>query len=357
MTAGMPRQATAIRAAAAVHPIPTNSETLLCSLRGFRREAIQFQFIHKPLFGLKYPCDTEATGILVSSQAEPAIRYALLSMVALREKYAKYGDYATIRTHHAHELRPVYESYNAAIGVLTRKLSHGGLTAAAAALQCCQLFISIECMQHNYAAAMQHLAQGLRIMRDWRIRAYIDEEGKMSGPVNSTLPQVDMFALKLFFAPCPGSRRMVEREQGNEHPRTSFQKTLAAMIEDPYRTARIRSGRSELHDIANGMFELLADATRSKPEVLLLNNKKAELLQQLDDWTTNTQNLRQNDGTIWPVRIDEVAMFLFHMVLRVIVISCIPSPGNEAAVEFEISNMTKIAEILTKIRSEDLNIL
>ncbi|KAK9424781.1 putative Zn(2)-C6 fungal-type domain-containing protein [Seiridium unicorne] len=346
---------TAVRAATAAHP-STATSAYPTSSHGLRELARQFQFIHKPVVGLKYAYEVEATGILISSKADPSIRYALMSMSALREKYAKYGDYYTIKTHHAHELRPVFESYNAAIGSLTRRLSHGGHDAAGAALQCCQLFFSVEIMQHNYAAAIQHLAQGLRIMRDWRIRTYLNEKGDIMPPENPDLPQVDMFALKVFFAPCPGSRRMAKHSQMNGRPRTSHERTLVAMIEDPDRTEHIRTGRMKLLDIANTTFDFLADTGRSDPAALELGDRKRDLLHQLEVWDSLAKHLRQKDGTVWPVRIDEVAMFLFHQVLRLIVTSCVHSSKNTDLVENETSEVMRTAELLTNIRAEDLKL-
>jgi hypothetical protein len=275
-------------------------------------------------------------------------------MRALREKYSKYGDYHTVKTHHADELRPVYESYNAAVKTLSRRLSYGGVSAAGAALQCCQLFISIEVMLHNYVAAMQHLAQGLRIMRDWRVRAYVDNQGRLAAPVNSDLPQVDVFALMIYLTPCPGSRRIAERSRSDGQPRSSSERTLLAIVQDPERTEHIRKGKSELHDIANAAFDLLSNSTRPNPASLALGDTKNNILHQLEVWTCSTKHLRQKDGTVWPVRIDEVAMFLFHQVLRVIITSCVGSMEDTPTVELEIANMMSLAQILTNIRSEDL---
>ncbi|KAH8648407.1 hypothetical protein BX600DRAFT_114915 [Xylariales sp. PMI_506] len=355
---GMDKRATFIRAAVATHPsLGGAAGTTLPPAWNLAALASHFQFIHKPIVGLTFNCETEAQGILISSRSEPAVRYALLSLSSLRRNHAKYGNFAAIKTHHKHELRATLESYNMAIASLAKRLSQGGLPAAEAALQCCQLFISIEIMQHNYQTAMKHFARGLTIMQEWRARAYTNEAGTLTGPANPDLPKVDVFALKLFFSPCPGSRRVTLKgfQNGLSSCNTAFQDNLAVMIQDPERTKDIRKWRSELHAIAYGTFSYLEETIWSKPEETELKLKKARLLSLLEDWYQATKYLRQESGDLWPARVDELAMFMFYNVLRVVLKSSLSSSEEFSSVLCsEVASMLTVSELLTQVRGEAL---
>lgn len=191
-------------------------------------------------------------------------------------------------------------------------------------------------------------------MRDWRSRAYMDGKGELLPPDNPTLPQIDMFALKLFFAPCPGSRKILQNAKNGRLCLPSFERTILAMVKDPERTKQIRTGKLELHEIANQVFDFLSNTASLHPKTYSLYERKVLLIQQLEIWKTAHQNLTQEDGMIWPVRVDEVAMFLFYQLLRTIVTQCLCFDEDTTAAELEIGEVLKISSILTQIRARDI---
>jgi hypothetical protein len=215
---------------------------------------------------------------------------------------------------------------------------------------------SLEFMQHNYSSALRHLVQGLRIMYDWRVRAFVDVRGDIRPPVNPDLPRVDSYVLKLFFAPSPGSRRDSKREQsGARGSSPSFERTLAAIEKDPVRTAHIRSGRLALHDIAKLTLEFLEETSKPDPSVSELRDQKEGITKKLDVWNEEKRHLLQQDGTVSPVRIDEVAMFMFYRLLQVIVTASLCRPQDmSSTLEARIQDMMGISELLARIRREDL---
>jgi hypothetical protein len=191
-------------------------------------------------------------------------------------------------------------------------------------------------------------------MHDWRVRAYPNANGTLQPPANPEFPQVDGLVLKIMSAPCPGSRRISSQPTQVKNS-ASCGRTFAAIVRDPVRTTHIRTGKSAVNDLARKVLDFLAETSRPGPITPGLVAKKGELFQELDAWFSSTQHLRKQDGAIISVRIDEVAMFLFYGVLRVIVTAALCSTEDMSTdFEVEVEQMMLTSELLTCIRAEDL---
>ncbi len=287
-------------------------------------------YISEPLNGLS-AYDTEVRGILFASVSEPAARYALAAMGILRASYTKHDDIFTIKCQESHAFRCSIDNYNRALAVLADRLSTGTRAAAEVALHCCQIFISIEALQADYTAAIRHFIQGLRVMREYHVRSYIDTSGTLMAADNPLLPRIDTFALKLFLAPCPGFRRpcggtrLVQNEESA--------------------TAKFRHGRAQIKAIAYSTLEFLESTPRLPKETLF--TAKQELLRRLEEWRCSMHFCLER-----PLQVDEAAMFLCHQMMVVILANTLSSsPEDLDRLELEMDETRSVAEWLTMIRA------
>lgn len=102
------------------------------------------------------------------SVSEPAIRHAL---IALGSAHARYEADATNNQVLKAAVRPnfVLWHYTEAIKHLQARLE-GDLEASDVALLCCLLFVSLECLHGNRILVMDHLKNGLNILRSSQLK-------------------------------------------------------------------------------------------------------------------------------------------------------------------------------------------
>lgn len=287
-------------------------------------------YVSEPLNGLS-AYDLEARGLLFASKSEPAVRYALAAMGILRASYTKHDDIIAIRSNESEALQCSVENYQQALVILADRLSTRTHAAAEAALHCCQVFMSIEALQADYAGAMRHFVQGLRIMREYRVRAYTDVTGRLVAAENPTLPRVDTFALKLFLAPCPGFRRPC----GGTHLVQNEESALG----------QFRRGRTQIKGLVKALLDFL-EGTLGTPQERLLTTRQ-QLLRQVEEWR---RFMQPSLGK--PLQIDEAAMFLCNQMLMVILVSTLDRTDEESTrLRLEMDKLQSVAIWLTTVRN------
>lgn len=288
-------------------------------------------YLDEPLNGLT-AYDREVTMTLFASKTEPAINFALKSMGTLRASLTRYDDVTGIKANSPDALRSGLENYNQAVATLALRLAGGGRTAAETALHCCQVFMSIESLQGNYMAAMQHFIQGVRIMHNFNARAYTDDTGELQPSENPSLPAVDTFVLKLFLAPCPGTRR----PSGG---------TRLVQAEES-KIKEIRHSRTQLTTIAKTTLDYLENTVKPVPPATRLRATKETLLIRLARWAQTVPEYPPGS-----LRVDEAAMFLLHQVLQVILTASLGSEMDmSTTVEAEMDRLLSVADWLNQFR-------
>jgi hypothetical protein len=101
------------------------------------------------------------------SQAEPAVRHALLALSSLYEAYEFNGKpHRDLNCNLAERLtRFALHQYTKAVGLLADRLSTDQPSFQAILISCL-IFVWIEFLQHNLDTALRHLQSGLQILKD-----------------------------------------------------------------------------------------------------------------------------------------------------------------------------------------------
>jgi hypothetical protein len=202
------------------------------------------------------------------------------------------------------------------------------------ALLCCQIFISIEQVRGNFSAMIQHVTQGLSIMREHHARPSLDAVGTLVPAHKDQLPLLDVFIIKLFAIPCKftepqAATGMVVTTASEHHGECQEVRTLAPDM----RTRLTRIAASTL----SFLDKLLH--VRTAAGALELLDEKAFLLGSLESWLVDTELLDAG-----PELLSVSFMRLFHGVMRAILLGAIASsPDFDAELQIEKNRLRDIA--------------
>ena len=227
-----------------------------------------------------------------------------------------------------------------ALGGLASNLSSPGSSRLKSALLCCQIFISIEQVQKNYAAMAQHIIRGLRIMHEYRARPGFVAANQLVPAQNKQLPFLDVFILKLFAAPCkfadPPATSDVSRSQSSICLTSPYQESLE------FRNLRriAPDMRTELTRISALTLEFLGEVSQvdSLGIALRLLSEKAALLDSLEAWLIDLELVQS------PEPISVSFLRFFHAILKIVLLGALDSsPDLYVKLRTESDSLQSIA--------------
>ena len=312
-------------------------------------EILNRYFSTKTLFDVKLGCDEEARQVLQASLTDPPVRHAVLSLRALREDLETFGDGLSSVAHQTPSYHYGLEQYSMALGGLASKLSSSNSDGLRLALLCCQIFISIEQVQKNYAAMAQHIIRGLRIMHEYRARPDFVAANKLVPAHHNQLPFLDVFIIKLFAAPCKFADPPATADVGGTTPSVC----LISPHQKPLESRDLRTiapdMRTELTRIAASTLEFLGKVSQVETveTALRLLSEKAALLKSLESWLVNLEFGWTEIGSPSTEPISVSFLRFFHLILKIVLLGALDSsPDLHAALRAENDRLQGIANDL-----------
>ena len=287
-------------------------------------------FSTKTMFDVKLGCDEEARQVLQASLTDPPIRHAVLSLRALREDLETSGDGPASIAQQTPSYRYGLQQYSMALGGLASNLSSPGSNGLKSALLCCQIFISIEQVQKNYAAMAQHIIRGLRIMHEYRARPYFVAANKLVPAHHDQLPFLDVFIIKLFAAPC----KFADPPATADVSGTMSSVGLISPHQQPVESRDLRTiapdMRTGLTRIAASTLEFLDKVSQveSVGIALRLLSEKAALLDSLESWLIGLELVQTEIGSSSPEPISVSFLRLFHLILKIVLLGALDSKSS-----------------------------
>jgi hypothetical protein len=312
-------------------------------------ELLNRYFSLKTMFDVKLGCDEEARQILQASLSDSTIRHAVLSLRALREDFETSGDVTASAAQQTPNYDYGLQQYCKALGGLANHLSFPGTNRLKSALLCCQVFISIEQVRGNYAAVAQHIIQGLRIMRDYRARPYLDSANNLVPTDHNQLPLLDVFLIKIFAAPCKfaDSPAIVNRIA------TTESSCLTSSYQQPSESRHLRTiapdMRTQLTRIAASTLEFLdkVSQVKSAENALQLVSEKISLLDSLELWLIDLDLSQMETKPSGPELLPVSFMRLFQRILKLVLLGALNwSPDLHHKLQTENDRLQAISSIV-----------
>ena len=295
---------------------------------------------------MKLGCDEEARQVLQASLTDPPIRHAILSLRALRENLETSGDGPASIAQQTPGYHYGLQQYSMALGVLASNLSSQGSNGLKSALLCCQIFISIEQVQKNYAAMAQHIIRGLRIIREYRTRPDFVAANKMLKAHHDQIPFLDVFIIKLFAAPC----KFADPPATADLSETASSMCLILPQQQPVEPRDLRTiapdMRTELTRIAAATLQFLGKMSQVEsvgiPPRLL--SEKATLLDSLESWLTGLETFQTETGFLGLEPISVSFLRFFHLILKIVLLGALDSsPDLDAELRTENDRLQNVA--------------
>ena len=282
------------------------------------------------MFDVKLGCDEEARQVLQASLTDPPTRHAVLSLRALREDLETSGDGPASIAQQTPSYHYGLQQYSIALGGLASNLSSAGSNGLRSALLCCQIFISIEQVQKNYAAMAQHIIRGLRIMHEYRARPGFIAANKLAAAHHDQLPFLDVFIIKLFAAPCKFADPPVTADVIG----TTSSVCLMSPHQQPIGSRDLRTiapdMRTELTRIAASSLEFLDKVSQVElVEIALqLLSEKAALLDSLESWLIDLELFQTKIGSPGSEPISVSFLRFFHLILKIVLLETLDSSSD-----------------------------
>ncbi|KAL3481474.1 hypothetical protein BJX99DRAFT_218417 [Aspergillus californicus] len=273
-------------------------------------------FSTKTIFDVNLGCVEEARQVIQASLSNPPIQHAIVSLKALREDLELSGDGAESIAQQTPSFHYGIQQYSKALGGLASNLSSPGPNGLKSALLCCQIFISIEQVQKNYAAMAQHIIRGLRIMHQNGARPSLIAVNNLVPANPDQLPFLDVFIIKLFAAPCKFADLPAPAGGTGQQPVVS--RDLRIIAPDM---------RTELTRIAASTLEFLAKVSEveSIGTALQLLSEKAALLDSLESWILNLEVIQTEIGYPKPEPISVSFLRFFYLIMRIVLLGALDS--------------------------------
>ena len=295
-------------------------------------------FSTKTMFDVKLGCNEEAKQVLQASLTDPSIRHAVSSLKALREDLEVSRDGSASVAQQTSNYDYGLQQYCMALESLASDLSSPTSNGLKSALLCCQIFISIEQAQGNFAAMAQHIIRGLRIMREYRARPYYVGWNKLESAHHDQLPMLDVFIIKMFAAPCHFAEPPATADSsGTTSPVRS--------ISSHQQPAESRDIRTIAPDMRTQLTRIAASTLRFLDKVshvewvesgLRLLSEKAALLDSLEAWLVDLEVPKMEIRPPGPESIHRSFMRCFCSVLKIVLmgaLDCSPGHYNELGTE------------------------
>jgi hypothetical protein len=305
-------------------------------------------FSTKTIFDVELGCKEEAREVLQASLFNPPIRHAVSSLRALREPLETSGGVPAFATQHNPSDYGL-QQYCIALRGLASNLSSPGSNGVKSALLCCQIFISIEQIQENYAAMAQHIIQGLRIMHQYRARPSFVAGNVIVPAHHEQLPLLDDFVIKLFAAPC----RFAEPLATADRSGTTVSVCLNSPVQRPVESRHLRliapDIRKELVRIATSTLGFLDKVSRIKlaEDALQMLPEKESLLDSLEAWLINLEVVDTDIRLSGSETISLSFMCLFQRILKVIILGTLDCSSDlEANLQTEKDRLRDLASYM-----------
>jgi hypothetical protein len=272
--------------------------------------------------------ELEALRILQSSLRSSSVYQALACMRMFRKLLMKHGDISTLKNGDSSGYRRSISEYNIVVARVIQQLSRNDSQTVEVALNCCQLFITIDIMQRQYASSIRHFVYGLQIMRACCTRPQLDSAREEIVPsMHQGLADVDIFVIKLFTAPCPFTEHLMSELSLEERG-----KTHAANNSSP-RQIDFMTHRQTLQSLAAETVYLLSKVSSmtSVHEALALIQEENQLLVKLDGLDHCIKGGAFGDvaSPLW--KLMSRFQLLYYSVLRVVLQSVLSSAPVESA--------------------------
>ncbi|KAH7357410.1 hypothetical protein BKA66DRAFT_574409 [Pyrenochaeta sp. MPI-SDFR-AT-0127] len=303
-------------------------------------------FSTKTIFDVELGCEDEARQVLQASLTEPPIRYAVFSLKALREHLETSGHVPLRASLRSASYGYGVQQYCMAMKGLASNLSCLGSKGLKSALLCCQIFISIEQVQGNYAAMAQHIIQGLSIMRQYRARPNFVVGNELVPAYDGQLPSLDVFVIKLFAAPC----KFADYPATADASGTTLSVCSNSPYKEPVESRNLRAiapdMRTELIRIAASTLEFLSKVShvKSAGSALRLLYEKASLLDSLESWLINLELVQKDTSPLGSELISVSFMRIFHQILKIVLLGTLNSTKNlDAKLQIENNRLWGIA--------------
>ncbi|TVY91574.1 putative transcriptional regulatory protein [Lachnellula willkommii] len=303
-------------------------------------------FSTKTMFDVKLGCDEEARQVLQASLTDPPIRHAVSSLRALREDLETSGDGPASIVQQSTSYHYGIQQYSMALGGLASNLSSPGSNELKSALLCCQIFISIEQVQKNYAAMAQHIIRGLRIMHEYRARPGLVAANKLVPAHHDRVPFLDVFIIKLFAAPCKFAEPPATADVSGTTSSACLISPHQQLVESRDHRTIAPDMRTELTRIAASTLEFLGKVSQveSVGIALRLLSEKAALLDSLESWLLDFELVRTEFGSPGSEPISVSFLRLFHLILKIVLLGALDSsPDLYAALRSENDRLQGIA--------------
>ena len=284
-------------------------------------------FSTKTMFDVNLGCDEEARQVLQASLTNPPIRHAVLSLRAFREDLETSGDSPASIAQQTPSYHYGLQQYSKALGGLASSLSSPGSSGLKSALLCCQIFISIEQVQKNYAAMAQHIIRGLKIMHEYRARPDFVAANKLVPAHHGQLPFLDVFIIKLFAAPCKFADPPATADFSGRASSVCFRSPHQQLVESRDLRTIAPNMRTELTRIAHSTLEFLSKVSQveSVGIALRLLPKKAALLDSLESWLIDLELVQTEIGSPGPEPISVSFLRFFHVILKIVLLGALDS--------------------------------
>jgi hypothetical protein len=282
---------------------------------------------------------------------DPPIRHAVSSLRALREDLETSGDNPASVAQQTPSYNHGLHQYCMALKGLASNLSSPGSNELKSALLCCQIFISIEQVRGNYAAMSQHIIQGLRIMREHRVRPNFAAANRLVPALHDRLPSLDVFIIKLFAAPC----QFADPPATADMSRTAVSVCLVSPHQQPVESRDLRTiapdMRTELTRIAASTLEFLGKVSHveSASYALRLLSEKTSLLESLESWLIDLELIHTEIRPPGPELISVSFLRFFHQILKIVLLGALDSsPDLYAGFRTENDRLQGVASIVEK---------
>ena len=301
------------------------------------------------MFDVKLDCEEEARKVLQASLTDTHVRHAVSSLRALRDDLETAGDSCPSCEKQTSRYHYGLQQYSIALGGLASRLSSPSSNNVKSSLLCCQVFISIEQVQKNYAAMVQHIVQGLRIMHESRARPGLGTANRLVPANHDQVPFLDVFVIKLFAAPCKFADLPVTA--GVSRTTLSVCSVSSSRQADKSRDLRTIAPdmRTELTRIARSTLLFLDKVSQveSRAIALQLLTERRALLESLRAWLTALELAWTETGPSGTEPLSVSFSRFFHLTLKIILLGTLDfSPDVSAERQIEHDRLQDVANVV-----------
>ncbi|KAF2167517.1 hypothetical protein M409DRAFT_66055 [Zasmidium cellare ATCC 36951] len=282
-------------------------------------EILSRLFSTKTMFDVNLGCEEESKQVLHASLTQAPLRSAIASLKVLREDLESSLSNSPSSPWRPETNHEGLQQYSKAMTGLAKSLSLPDRTRVPSTLLCCETFISIEQVRGDHVAMAQHIIRGVEIMREYGARPCLTHAGKLVPAHRGPLPLIDVFAVKLFAAPC---RFKEQPAVVGAHGGTAA--TCDDQRLDP-------ENQKQLKNLATNTLVFLNEVrhVQSVEDATQLVSKKANLLKSLNDWLLDLNQIQRQGEPIDKEPLAVLFERVFHQLLRIFTLNALDSSQSQ----------------------------